>query len=65
MVRDVKDDRKRALVLGKFKFLYQEDSEELETLDKFQLAVVQVQLYFNIVFFKLLHLKKTSSTILH
>jgi len=41
MVRDVKDDRKRALVLGKFKFLYQEDSEELETLDKFQLAVVQ------------------------
>ena len=42
MVRDVMDDRKRALVLGKFKFLYQSDAEELETLDKFNLAVVQV-----------------------
>ena len=42
MVRDVMDDRKRALVLGKFKFLYQSDAEELETLDKFNLAAVQV-----------------------
>jgi len=30
------DDRKRALVLGKFKFLYQEDCDEIETLDRFQ-----------------------------
>ncbi len=45
MVRDVMDDRKRALVMGKFKFLYQSDAEELETLDKFNLAAVQVYLY--------------------
>eukprot|EP00088_Acartia_fossae_P043174 TRINITY_DN4544_c0_g1_i1.p1 TRINITY_DN4544_c0_g1~~TRINITY_DN4544_c0_g1_i1.p1 ORF type:complete len:405 (+),score=83.60 TRINITY_DN4544_c0_g1_i1:29-1243(+) len=44
MGRDVMDDRKRALVLGKFKFLYQEDSEELESNDRFQLAVVQNKL---------------------
>eukprot|EP00088_Acartia_fossae_P055117 TRINITY_DN63_c0_g1_i4.p1 TRINITY_DN63_c0_g1~~TRINITY_DN63_c0_g1_i4.p1 ORF type:complete len:513 (-),score=120.52 TRINITY_DN63_c0_g1_i4:467-2005(-) len=44
MGRDVMDDRKRALVLGKFKFLYQEDAEELETLDRFQLACVQNKL---------------------
>jgi len=44
MGRDVMDDRKRALVLGKFKLLYQEDSEELENQDRFQLAVVQNKL---------------------
>jgi len=42
--RDVMDDRKRALVMGKFKFLYQDETEELETLDKFQLATVQMKL---------------------
>jgi len=42
--RDVMDDRKRALVMGKFKFLYQDETEELETMDKFQLAVIQNQL---------------------
>jgi len=44
MGRDVMDDRKRALVLGKFKFLYQDDCEELEILDRFQLAVIQNKL---------------------
>lgn len=38
------DDRKRALVLGKFKFMFQEECDELETLDRFQLAVVQNKL---------------------
>jgi len=38
------DDRKRALVMGKFKFLYQDDCEDLEAGDKFQLAVVQNKL---------------------
>jgi hypothetical protein len=44
MGRDFMDDRKRALVLGKFKFIFQDDCEELETLDRFQLAVVQNKL---------------------
>jgi len=44
MGRDQHDDRKRALALGKFKFLYQEDVDDLETTDKFKLAVVQNKL---------------------
>lgn len=38
------DDRKRALVMGKFKFLYQDDAEDLEAGDKFQLSLVQNKL---------------------
>ena len=44
MGRDVNDDRRRALVRGKFKFLYQDDTEDLEASDKFNLAVVQNKL---------------------
>ena len=44
MGRDVNDDRRRALVRGKFKFLYQDDTEDLEATDKFNLAVVQNKL---------------------
>ena len=44
MGRDHNDDRRRALVMGKFKFLYQDDTEELESSDKFELAVVQNKL---------------------
>ena len=44
MGRDVNDDRRRALVRGKFKFLYQDDTEDIEATDKFNLAVVQNKL---------------------
>ncbi|XP_023349490.1 uncharacterized protein LOC111718193 isoform X3 [Eurytemora carolleeae] len=44
MGRDEMDDRKRALIFGKFKFLYQDETEELESLDKFQLAIIQNKL---------------------
>jgi len=44
MGRDVNDDRRRALVKGKFKFLYQDDTEDIEATDKFNLAVVQNKL---------------------
>jgi len=44
MGRNHMDDRKRALVMGKFKFLYQDDAEDLEAGDKFQLALVQNKL---------------------
>ena len=44
MGRDQNDDKKRALVMGKFKFLYQDDTEDLEAGDKFQLAIVQNKL---------------------
>jgi len=44
MGRDQNDDKKRALVMGKFKFLYQDETEDLETGDKFQLAIVQNKL---------------------
>ena len=44
MGRDVNDDRRRALVRGKFKFLYQDDTEDIEASDKFNLAVVQNKL---------------------
>ena len=66
MGRDQHDDRKRALVLGKFKFLYQvtviirmevlhafaaqDDTEDLETTDKFKLAVVQNKLLGPVVY---------------
>jgi len=43
-VRDQNDDKRRALVMGKFKFLYQDETEDLEAGDKFQLAVVQNKL---------------------
>ena len=44
MGRDVNDDRRRALVRGKFKFLYQDDTEDIEATDKFNLSVVQNKL---------------------
>jgi len=44
MGRDQYDDRRRALVKGKFKFLYQDETEDLEASDKFELAVVQNKL---------------------
>ena len=44
MGRDVNDDRRRALVKGKFKFLYQDDTEDIEASDKFTLSVVQNKL---------------------
>ena len=44
MGRDIIDDRKRALVMGKFKFLYQDETEDLEAGDKFKLAVIQNKL---------------------
>ena len=44
MGRDQNDDKKRALVMGKFKFLYQDKTEDLEAGDKFQLAIVQNKL---------------------
>ena len=44
MGRDHNDDRRRALVKGKFKFLYQDETEDLEASDKFELAVVQNKL---------------------
>jgi len=44
MVRDQNDDKKRALVMGKFKFLFQDETEDLEAGDKFQLAIVQNKL---------------------
>ena len=44
MGRDQNDDKKRALVVGKFKFLYQDETEDLEAGDKFQLATVQNKL---------------------
>ena len=47
MGRDVNDDRRRALVKGKFKFLYQDDTEDIEATDKFNLAVVQNKLLGN------------------
>lgn len=50
MGRDQHDDRKRALALGKFKFLYQEDVEDLETTDKFKLAVVQNKLLGPVIY---------------
>ena len=43
-MRDHHDDKKRALVMGKFKFLYQDETEDLEAGDKFQLAIVQNKL---------------------
>jgi len=49
MGRDQHDDRKRALALGKFKFLYQ-DVEDLETTDKFKLAVVQNKLLGPVIY---------------
>jgi len=50
MGRDQHDDRKRALALGKFKFLYQEDVDDLETTDKFKLAVVQNKLLGPVIY---------------
>lgn len=44
MGRDHNDDRRRALVMGKFKFLYQDDTEDLEATNKFELAVTQNKL---------------------
>ena len=44
MGRDHNDDRRRALVKGKFKFLYQDDAEDIEATNKFELAVVQNKL---------------------
>ena len=44
MGRDQNDDRRRALVMGKFKFLYQDDTEDLEATNKFELAVTQNKL---------------------
>jgi len=44
MGRDINDDRRRALVKGKFKFLYQDDTEDIEASDKFTLSVVQNKL---------------------
>lgn len=44
MGRDHYDDRRRALVKGKFKFLYQDDAEDIEATNKFELAVVQNKL---------------------
>ena len=43
-MRDQHDDKKRALVMGKFKFLFQDETEDLEAGDKFQLAIVQNKL---------------------
>ena len=51
MVRDQNDDKRRALVMGKFKFLYQDETEDLEAGDKFQLAVVQNKLLGTFYFF--------------
>jgi len=50
MGRDQNDDKKRALVMGKFKFLYQDDTEDLESGDKFQLAIVQNKLLGPVVY---------------
>ena len=65
MGRDQHDDRKRALALGKFKFLYQvyiapqlnwcpiklqEDVDDLETTDKFKLAVAQNKLLGPVIY---------------
>lgn len=50
MGRDQHDDRRRALVMGKFKLLYQDDCEDLETTDKFKLAVVQNKLLGPVVY---------------
>lgn len=50
MGRDQHDDRKRALALGKFKFLYQEDVDDLEATDKFKLAVVQNKLLGPVIY---------------
>jgi len=50
MGRDQHDDRKRALALGKFKFLYQDDVDDLETTDKFKLAVVQNKLLGPVIY---------------
>eukprot|EP00092_Neocalanus_flemingeri_P055608 GFUD01065771.1.p1 GENE.GFUD01065771.1~~GFUD01065771.1.p1 ORF type:complete len:532 (-),score=157.37 GFUD01065771.1:404-1999(-) len=44
MRRDQNDDKKRALVMGKYKFLFQDETEDLEAGDKFQLAIVQNKL---------------------
>ena len=44
MGRDQNDDKKRALVMGKFKFLFQDEAEDLEEGDKFKLAIVQNKL---------------------
>lgn len=44
MVRDQADDRRRALVMGKYKFLYQDDTEDIEAGDKFKLCIAQNQL---------------------
>ena len=44
MGRDHHDDKKRALVMGKFKLLYQDDAEDLEAGDKFNLAVTHSKL---------------------
>jgi len=51
MGRDVNDDRKRALVMGKFKFLYQDETEDLEAGDKFKLAVIQNKLLGPVQYF--------------
>jgi len=50
MGRDQHDDKRRALVMGKFKLLYQDDCEDLETSDKFKLAVVQNKLLGPVVY---------------
>lgn len=55
MVRDQNDDKRRALVMGKFKFLYQDETEDLEAGDKFQLAVVQNKLLGTFYFFQLVY----------
>jgi len=51
MGRDQNDDKKRALVMGKFKFLYQDETEDLEVGDKFQLATVQNKLLGPVKYF--------------
>ena len=54
-MRDQNDDKRRALVMGKFKFLYQDETEDLEAGDKFQLAVVQNKLLGTLYFFQLVY----------
>jgi len=51
MGRDHNDDKKRSLVMGKFKFMYQDDAEDLEGGDKFQLSVVQNKLLGPVKYF--------------
>ena len=51
MGRDHNDDRRRALVKGKFKFLYQDETDDLEATNKFELAVVQNKLLGPVKYF--------------